>query len=558
MTDQKPVLLLPGPESAAAAPHYFGTAYDYVSYLTENYSVESSAYITNGKLKPLAKRDILLWQPPARLTTEALKAGPESVLRQLLKLECTVHVIAFDEHEEQYEPFVCHRAEISKDQVLAWARAHKRPVGELPPPEVPRETNNPQVVHRGRPRSRPDGAPPAADQIDGNTGSVFVSWERLGLACNSNGMPHPHLANAYKILANHPKLVGCIWFDEFHGKTFQTIFQPDPVEWHDTHDTRLAAWIQSNLRLPKMGHQVVQRAVDDFARQNVRNEVREWMDGLVWDHHERLPTFIADAFGTAQNDYTAAVGRCWLVSMVARTFEPGCKVDTMPVFEGPQGLTKSTALKILGGKWFAEMHEDITTKDFLQNLPGKLLIEISELDAFRRAEVSRIKGIISCATDRYRASYGRRAEDHPRRGVFSGTVNGDDWVQDDSGARRFWPVACVAINLDYLRHNREQIFAEAIYRYKIGESWWDIDPDLARFEQDARRSEDPWSEAVLLYAETFGEVRVPDIMKNALGLLPTHQDKGAERRVAAILKLNKYQKKTVRKGGRTLKCWTRC
>jgi predicted P-loop ATPase len=554
MTDQKPVLLLPGPDSAAAAPHYFGNAYDYVSYLTENYSVDTSAYITNGKLKPLAGREVLLWQPPSRGRSETLKAGPESILRQLLKLECKVHVIAFGESDEQYEPHVCHRAEIPKDQVLTWARAHKRAVEAPPVESVPRETT---PAKRGRPRSTPEGGAPAGATIDGNTGSVFVSWQQLGLECNSNGMPHPHLANAFKILCNHPELVGRIWFDEFHGKTFQTLFQPEPVEWHDTHDTRLTVWIQTHLRLAKMGHQVVQRAVDDFARQHVRNEVREWMDGLQWDHHERLPNLIADAFGAAQNDYTAAVGRCWLVSMAARTYEPGCKVDTMPVFEGPQGLMKSTALKIIGGKWFAEMHEDITTKDFLQNLPGNLLIEVSELHAFRRAEINKIKGIISCASDRYRASYGRRAESHPRRGVWAGTTNRDDWVEDETGARRFWPVGCTEIDIDYLRHNREQLFAEAVYRFKAGEPWWNIDPELARIEQDQRRSEDPWTESVLLYAETFGEVRVPDVMKNALMLPPHQQDKGSQMRVAAVLKHSGYIKKDVRKNGRIVKFWVK-
>lgn len=556
MTDQKPVLLLPGPDSAAAAPHYFGAAYEYVSYLTENYFEHTAAYITNGKLKPLAGRDVLLWQPPHRGCSETLKTGPESILRQLLKLGCKVNVIAFAEDDDQYEPMVCHRLDFPKDAVLKWARAHKRSVDLPPEPEieVPRETK----IMRGRPRSKPDGGAPQGNVIDGNTGSVFVSWERLGLECNSNGSPHPHLANAFKILANHPELTGRIWFDEFHGKTFQTLFQPEPVEWHDTHDTRLTVWIQLNLRIAKMSHMTVQRAVDDYARQNVRNEVREWMEGLVWDQHERLPTMIADAFGAPQNDYTAAVGRCWFVSMAARTFDPGCKVDTMPVFEGRQGIQKSTALKVIGGKWFAEMHEDITTKDFLQNLNGKLLIEISELHAFRKAEVQRIRGIISCASDRYRESYGRRSADHPRRSVWAGTTNENDWVTDDAGARRMWPVACTEIDLDYLRHNREQLFAEAVYRYKAGESWWDVDVDLARTEQDARRMDDPWSELVINYAMTFSEVRVPDVLTNALKLLPAQQDKGAEMRVASILKINGYERRTIRKRGRTLKCWLKC
>jgi predicted P-loop ATPase len=142
--------------------------------------------------------------------------------------------------------------------------------------------------------------------------------------------------------------------------------------------------------------------------------------------------------------------------------------------------------------------------------------------------------------------------------VWAGTTNSDDWVEDPTGARRMWPVACTEIDLDYLSHNREQLFAEAVYRYKAGESWWDIDPELARTEQDARRSEDPWSDAVLLYARTFSEVRVPDILTNALKLLPHQQDKTAEMRVASILRVSNYRRRTVRKGDQILKSWLKC
>ncbi len=553
MSEHKPVLLLPGPGSAASAPHYFGSAYDYVSYLTENYAVDTTAYITNGSLKPLAGREILLWQPPIRGRSEALKQGPESIIRQLLKLDCKVNVIAFSEDDEQYEPMACKVLDMPKDQVLSWARSHKRAV-EIPvePPPVPRET---KPVKRGRPRSRPDGAPPAAAQVDGNTGSVFVSWERLGLECSSNGAPHPHLANVQRILSNHPEITGRIWFDEFHSKVFQTLFQPEPAEWHDTHDTRLTVWIQTNLRLAKIGVQTVQRAVDDYARQNVRNEVREWMDSLEWDHHERLPNLFAAAFGADESEYTSAVGRCWFVSMAARTYQPGCKVDTMPVFEGPQGIRKSSSLAAIGGKWFAEMHEDITSKDFLQNLAGKLLIEVSELHSFRRAEINRIKGIISCASDRYRVSYGRRAEDHPRRGVWAGTTNTNDWVEDDTGARRFWPIACSKIDLEYLRKHREQLFAEAVWRFKAGESWWDIDPELAKKETDQRREPDQWTDAVLHYCQFKREVTVAEILSQVISLPLKDQGKGEQMRVASIFRLAGFIKKSAWRDGRIVKIW---
>lgn len=515
MSDSKPVLLLPGPASAAAAETFFGTSYQYGSYLKDNYFDDATPKpATNGALSSYAGMRVQVWQAPARPERD-FKVN--EIIRELLRLKCQVEVIALGD-DDQLEPHVAAAVDMPRAELLAWAKERKRAV-EVPPP-VPRETK----VTRGKPRSRKDGSNPKGEQVEGATGSVFVSWERLGLKCNSQGVPYPHLANVYQVLVNHPDLVGRIWFDEFHGKVFQTLFQDGTAEWSDTHDTRMTIWIQDQLRLARVGHQTVQRAVDDFARRHVRNEPKEWMDGLTWDHRERLPMLFPAAFGARENDYNSAIGRCWLVSMVARIYQPGCKVDTMPVFEGAQGIRKSSALAVIGGPWFSEMHEDMTSKDFLQNLPGKMLIEISELHAFRRAEIDRIKGIISCATDRYRASYGRRAEDHPRRGVWAGTTNRKDWVQDDTGARRFWPVACGKIDIDYLERYRDQLFAEAVYRFKLGEPWWDVDPKLAEAEQDLRRIEHPWVQPITEWtANRVGPFTTNDVFEFALDSIPVAQ-----------------------------------
>jgi len=241
--------------------------------------------------------------------------------------------------------------------------------------------------------------------------------------------------------------------------------------------------------------------------------------------------------------------------MVARTFQPGCKVDTMPVFEGTQGLQKSSALSIIGGKWYAEMHEQITSKDFLQNLPGKLLIEIPELHAFGKADINRIKGIISCPSDRYRNSYGRRASDHPRRGVWAGTTNRDDYNEDDTGARRLWPIACGRIDLDYLRKHREVLFAEAVWRYKNGEAWWDIDAALAKSEQDKRRDHDPWTAAILQYCNGKDEVTVGEILHSVLDLPLRDRGKIEQMRIASIFRVAGFQKVDGWRDGQKCKFW---
>lgn len=423
-----------------------------------------------------------------------------------------------------------------------------------PPKEVPRETQD-KELKRGKPRTTPNGAPRKGRNLND---VPFVAWETLGLSRKGNdgaGPPHAHLANAQRVLAMHPDLVGNIWYDEFHDRVFQTLFQDEPAEWSDYHDTRLTVWMIDKMRISEMAVVTVQRAVDDFARFVVRNEPMEWMQSLTWDGIERLPSFMSDGFGAVQNDYTAAVGRCFMVGMVARVFRPGCQVDYMPVFEGKQGIRKSSALHAIGGKWFSEVHEDVTKKDFFQCLQGRMLVEFSELHAFRRQEVERIKGIITCRMDRYRDSYGRRAVDHARKCVFSGTTNRDDWVQDDTGARRFWPITCGEINLDYIVANREQIFAEAVARYARAESWWDIDPELAMHEQNARRDGDAWADYILPWAATKPHVTVGEVLTTCLQIPPDKQDKSSQMRVASVLRVAKWSRKDVWNGIKNVKKW---
>lgn len=442
-----------------------------------------------------------------------------------------------------------------------------------PAAEVSRETLNDQSKNsadivdiktktkRGKGKTTPQGLPPDGELVDGNTGSVFVSWQSLGLQTSHRGEPHATIDNVQRILMHHPELNGRLWYDEFHERTFQTIFQSAPTEWADHHDTDMTVFIQSQLRLHKVGVNIVQRAVDSFARHHSRNEPRDWMESLRWDQTERLPLLLPDGFGALQNEYTAAVGRCFMVGIVARIYSPGCKVDSMPVFEGGQGLGKSTALRVLGGKWFAEATQSPTDKDFYLNLTGKMLVEIGEMDAFSRAEINKVKQVMSCETDRYRAPYERRATDHPRRSAFAGTTNRDDWNKDETGARRFWPVACTEVNLSFLATNRDQLFAEAVHRFKAGEPWWDVPADLATAEQDLRRADDEWIEAIRLYINEeptprehggvfwtrrlipLTELTVSGILEFALQKAKGNWTRSDEMRISACLKRMKFKRK---------------
>ncbi len=379
----------------------------------------------------------------------------------------------------------------------------------------------------------------------------FSTWEDLGLSLNSNGGAHPNLDNACTILSGHGQFAGRIWWDEFHEKIFSTL-NGDPAEWTDADDLRACRFIQKSIGISKMAVATVQGAVAVVARQNVKNEPRQWLEGLKWDGTNRLCNLMFSGFGAEACEYHGRIGECFFVSMVARVLKPGCKVDTMPIFEGHQGAFKSQALGVIGGKWFVECHEQMTSKDFYGVIQGHILLEISELHAFTRSEVERVKGIISCAKDRYRAPYERRAADHYRQCVFAGTTNRDDWNRDETGARRFWPVKCGKINLDWLAASREQLFAEAVSRFKAGDDWWTIPIEEAIERQQERRPEDSWAKYIHEYLETqrFIEyVTSAEILENALKLERGRQDRGSMMRVGVIMRDTGWARRRVRADG---------
>ena len=363
-----------------------------------------------------------------------------------------------------------------------------------------------------------------------------------------------------RILSKHPAWKDSIWLDDFSHRVMCSD-NGRVHEWGDEDDIRLTLWIQRAISIPLLKVSTVADGVNARAREAKRNPLRTWLDSLTWDGTERLKFLFCDGFAADRNQYTEAVGRCFMVSLVARALcdsPDGVKVDTVPVLEGSQGIGKSTGLEILGGPWYAEMHEEITGKDFLQALEGKWLVEISELHSFRRAEVDRIKGIISCKVDTYRKSYGRRSGDYPRRCVFVGTTNRDDWVGDDTGARRFWPIACRETNHDWLRSNREQLFAEAVARFRRSESWWDIPDEDAKREQEARRQADAWESIVARFVHErpardpqggttwyprdapLAETTTGEVLADAIGLPESKWSRGDQLRIAAALRLAGY------------------
>lgn len=379
----------------------------------------------------------------------------------------------------------------------------------------------------------------------------IATWEALALDQGRDGTPHATLSNVTKILKGHKNWEGRLWFDDFRGKIFD---HDEP--WTDAEDLRLLCWLQGEFGLPRMGMQTVSHAVVHVAFENRRNSVCDWLGGLAWDGNRRLEHWLGDCLGAEQNDYTAALGRNWLISMVARAFRPGCQADHMPVLEGPMGRGKSSALAVLGGEWYQALGQAFGSKEFMEAIQGVWLAEIPDMAGFSRREHTAVIAAVTTRNDHYRASYGRHAEDHPRVTIFAATSENDDYLQDGRGIRRYWPVRCADIDLALLSASREQLFAEAVELFRAEQSWHEMPEEITVSEQKKRQAHDVWVESLEMGLGFTQRVTVAEAC-GILGIEAKDRSQSDSIRVAKSLKVLGFEQKTVSENGKSVRLYIR-
>lgn len=334
----------------------------------------------------------------------------------------------------------------------------------------------------------------------------------------------------------------------------------DPVSraWTDEDDVMLVDWLARYEGIYLSSPKVAGQCVDAICKENPYNPVTEYLQALEWDGEERLNGWLENYLGCpvteAQSQrYLREVSRCVLISAVARAFRPGCKVDTCLILEGQQGIGKSSAVSILGGDWYTDDLKDIMSKDACLQAQT-WIIELSELDSLSRSEASHVKAFISRQVDRFRPPYRKHLEEFPRPGIFIGTVNLSEYLKDDTGARRFWPVETGAIHLEWLAEDRDQLWAEATARYMAGESWWfdaSTRAQLAAPMEASKRVTDPWEDEVLNFARAHVNngahyITLRDIEVIALDIKTAARDQRTDNRVASILRTHGWTRRRFR------------
>jgi predicted P-loop ATPase len=365
------------------------------------------------------------------------------------------------------------------------------------------------------------------------------------------GQPKPLFVNAAHALRAAPPWINVLAFDDFAKQTMQ--LAPPPWElfpnewqqrpWTTQDDLQTMEWLQQQKINVSLN--VTENAVEMVAKERLYHPVIDYLDTLTWDSVPRLDAWMIRYLGAADDEYTRAVSRCFLISAVARIYQPGCKADNLPILEGMQGVGKSTAAETLFEPWFSDELADLGSKDAAMQTAGVWCIEIAELDAMSRGEISRIKSFISRKIDRFRPPYGRRVIAFPRQCVFLGSTNSTGYLKDETGGRRYWPIKCGKLDIAGLREVRDQLWAEANQLYHAGVAWWIVNPkvlELAEVEQADRYQGDAWDHEVAKYLNHLSvtggcnTVTVHQILTQAINMPTERQGQTDQNRVARILR----------------------
>lgn len=415
-----------------------------------------------------------------------------------------------------------------------------------------------------------------APVFDDNKISNTLIWKKFPREGDKGKLEPNSLHNIGVYLRHGFKYTGLFRYDKFAGRI---ILHREPF-WHsggkfkvrelqDNDTSYITASMEQDGLAPSSSK--VREAIGVVATENWINPPLEYFNKLAWDKTPRLKQWLRVYLGAdGEADYLSAVGMAFLVAGVARIYSPGCKAENMLVLEGNQGLLKSTALNVLANvgrgddeeSYFCDTlgFDQIQDKDTVMKLQGKLIVEIPDLAGLGNREIEAVKAWMSVQVDEIRVPYGREMAKFPRQFILAGSTNESHWLKDQTGNRRFWPVRCGKIDIEALKRDREQLWAEAVYLFKNKAQWW-IGRDnplwkTVEIEQGDRLLEEPWHHPISRIVGRLNFITVNEIFD---GLKIEIKDRSGhdQKKIINILRRLGFQSKKKRVNGEPQAGWER-
>lgn len=357
-----------------------------------------------------------------------------------------------------------------------------------------------------------------------------VSESKMRFDITDKGTVKKTLSNCVKYcISKESAMRGCFSYNEFSKEIILkkeppwTIDSKIPKAWTDK-DAVLAKFYLSDVKKFEVNTPLVHDAALVVANRDVFHPVKEYLDKLKWDGVSRLDSWLTMYCGVRATPYTQTVGRKFLIAAIRRVYRPGCKFDTMLALEGKQGVGKSQCCHILGGGFTGDINLDPHNKDTVAAIQSYWIVEVGEMVCVRKADVEALKSFLSRQFDTVRPAYGRTTQKFLRQCVFIGTINPEadrGYLRDTTGNRRFWPVTTHIFDLESLKRDRDQLWAEAKHYEQQNETIY-IDKkeinDQAVVEQKARTAQDPWTDRISNWLEDQDKIQTNsiDIYENCL------------------------------------------
>jgi len=381
-------------------------------------------------------------------------------------------------------------------------------------------------------------------------GMLSFNWQR-----DKAGNPRKTLNNTVCFfLEEDSPLLDLLRFNDFSKeieftKVAKWHMSGMPPAWSDADAISCKYWLSSQHGF-EVSVNLIHEAALVLARANQYHPIKQYLDDLEWDGRNRLDTWLTRYAKVRGTKFVKAVGAKTLIAAVKRIYEPGCKFDHMLILEGKTGTKKSTLCEILGGEFYGELHVDAQNKDVIEHMRGKWILELPELEMTRRSDTQAMKAFLSRRIDRTRLAYARSAENFPRQSILIGTHNpdGHGYLQDTTGNRRYWMVEVKKdIDIDFLIRDRDQLFAEAVVRYKKKESIYLRDTAVlqeALESQKSRQIVDMWVEPVLNWLERDNKsvVTLMEVYEGALEGAPRTFTPKEQRRLSIVMKTVGWEK----------------